>query len=113
MVARIRRLVEAEHRSDTAHVREAGLPIRELLRILRRRRRAILCVVVVLTSVATFIGLRVTKTYTATAQVMIEPGDSQIINVEKIAQGLSLGDAAIIETQESRPVEFAPTPCLV
>jgi exopolysaccharide transport family protein len=44
------------------------------------------------------LGLQVTKTYTATAQVMIEPRESRIVSAEKVAPGLPAEDNAIIET---------------
>jgi polysaccharide biosynthesis transport protein len=77
---------------------EGGLPLRELLAILRRRRRAIFWVTTLVTTVAILIGLQVTRTYTATAQVMIEPRESRIVDVEKVAPGLPAEDNAIIET---------------
>jgi succinoglycan biosynthesis transport protein ExoP len=77
---------------------EGGLPLRELLAILRRRRRVIFWVTAMITTVALLIGLQVTKTYTATAQVMIEPRESRIIDAEKVAPGLPAEDDAIVET---------------
>jgi polysaccharide biosynthesis transport protein len=76
----------------------SGLPLRELLAILRRRRRVIVWVTTVTTTVALLIGLQATKTYTAVAQVMSEPRESRIVNVEKVAPGLPPEDSAIIET---------------
>jgi polysaccharide biosynthesis transport protein len=91
---------QAQHptpeRSDALPV--SGLPLRELLAILRRRRRVILWVTTVATTIALLIGLQVTKTYTAVAQVMIEPRESRIVNVEKVAPGLPAEDSAIVET---------------
>ena len=75
-----------------------GLALRELLAILRRRRRVIFWVTAMVTTVAVLIGLQVTKTYTATAQVMIEPRESQIIEAEKVAPGLPAEDNALVET---------------
>jgi polysaccharide biosynthesis transport protein len=82
----------------TTAASESGLPLRELLAILRRRRRAIFWVTTLVTTVAILLGLQVTKTYTATAQVMIEPRESRIVDVEKVAPGLPAEDNAIIET---------------
>jgi capsular exopolysaccharide synthesis family protein len=82
----------------TAAAPGGGLPLRELLAILRRRRRVILWVATLVTTVATLIGLQVTKTYTATAQVMVEPRESRIVAAEKVAPGLPAEDNAIIET---------------
>jgi len=49
-----------------------GPPLRELLAIIRRRRHVIFWVTALVTTIATLIGLQVTRTYTATAQVMLE-----------------------------------------
>jgi uncharacterized protein involved in exopolysaccharide biosynthesis len=77
-----------------AAVPPGGLPLRELLAILRRRRRVIFWVSAIVTTVATLIGLRVPQTYTAIAQVMIEPRESRIVNAEKVAPGLPAEDGA-------------------
>jgi polysaccharide biosynthesis transport protein len=77
---------------------EAGLPLRELIAILRRRQRLIASVVVLITGIATLIGLQVQKTYTATALVMLQPQEARVVNVEQVAQDLS-PDAPNIETQ--------------
>ena len=77
---------------------EGGLPLREVLAILRRRRRVIFWATALVTTVAVLIGLQVTRTYTATAQVMIEPRESRIVSAEKVAPGLPAEDSAIIET---------------
>jgi capsular exopolysaccharide synthesis family protein len=81
-----------------AAVRADGLPLRELVAILRRRRRVIVAVTAVVTTVAVLAGLQVTRTYTATAQVMIEPRESRIVEAEKVAPGLPAEDNAIIDT---------------
>ena len=73
-------------------------PLGELLRLLRRRHRVIIWVVVALTSIALFIGLQTTKTYTATALVMIQPRGDRVVDVEQVVQALS-ADAEAIETQ--------------
>ena len=75
-----------------------GLAVRDLLAILRRRRRVIFWITAIVTTVAVLIGLQVTRTYTATAQVMIEPRESRIVDAEKVAPGLPAEDKAIIDT---------------
>jgi polysaccharide biosynthesis transport protein len=94
------KLSQADHPNPerTAAVPQSGLPLRELLAILRRRRRAIFWVATSMTTVAVLIGLQVAKTYTATAQVMLEPRESRIVTAEKVAPGLPAEDSAIIET---------------
>jgi succinoglycan biosynthesis transport protein ExoP len=84
--------------SDAGGAAASGLPLRELLTILRRRRRVIFVVVALLTSVATLIGLKVTRTYTATALVMLEPRENHIVDVRQVAEGLG-ADAASVESQ--------------
>jgi capsular exopolysaccharide synthesis family protein len=75
-----------------------GPPVRELLAIVRRRRRVIFWVTALVTTLATLIGLQVTRTYTATAQVMIEAREDRIVDVEKVAPSLAAGDSSVIET---------------
>ena len=75
-----------------------GLPLRDLLAILRRRRRVVLWSTAVMTTVAVLLGLQVTKTYSATAQVMVEPREKRILEAETVAPGLPAEDSAIIET---------------
>ena len=75
-----------------------GLDIRDLLAILKRRRRIIVSTVVLITAIATLIGLQITPKYTATALIMIDPRKERIVNVEEVLQGLN-PDAAVVETQ--------------
>ena len=93
-------LSQAHHPNPerSSAILEGGLPLRELLAILRRRRRVVFGVTAMVTTVAILLGLQVTKTYTATAQVMIEPRESRIVNAEKVAPGLPAEDNSIIET---------------
>ncbi len=76
----------------------AGLSLRDLVTILRRRRRVIAWVGVLITGIATLIGLQADRTYTATALVMVQPQEARVVNFEQVAQDLS-PDAATIETQ--------------
>ncbi len=77
---------------------EAGLPLRDLIAMLRRRQRVVLWVVVLITGLATLVGLQVDKTYVATSLVMIQPQENRVVDFEQVAQGLS-ADKATIETQ--------------
>jgi capsular exopolysaccharide synthesis family protein len=54
--------------------------------------------VVLLTGVATSIGLGITSTYTATALVLLQPKENRIVDVGQVAQGLA-ADAASLESQ--------------
>jgi polysaccharide biosynthesis transport protein len=73
-------------------------PLSELLTILRRRRRVIVSVIVLMTGLVTLYGLQLEPTYTAKATVVVEPGTSQIVDVEQVQPGLST-DNASLETQ--------------
>lgn len=53
-----------------------------------RRRWPIFWLVVVSTVVATIIGLNVTKSYTATAEVLVDPSESRIVDIPTVAQGI-------------------------
>ena len=77
---------------------EAGLDIKDLLGILRRRKRVILSTVLLLTSLAVLVGLQLTPRYTATAMVMIDPRKSNVVDVESVIQGLGT-DASTVESQ--------------
>ena len=72
-----------------------GLPISELLNILRRRKTVILSVVVLLTGLATLYGLIIEPRYTATASVIIEPRNSRVVDVEQVSPELSLDGQAL------------------
>ncbi len=77
---------------------EGGLDIKELLGILRRRKKVILSTVLLLTSLAVLAGLQLTPKYTATAMVMIDPRKSTVVDVEAVIQGLGT-DASTVESQ--------------
>jgi succinoglycan biosynthesis transport protein ExoP len=85
---------------DTRGTQGGGLPLGELLAVLRRRRRLIFGMVLLLTGVATMTGLRMTPTYTATALVLLQPQpkENRIVDVGQVAQGLA-ADAATLESQ--------------
>ncbi len=75
-----------------------GLDLKDLIAILKRRRWIIIWTVVLITAVATLIGLQLTPKYTATALLMIDPQKERVVNVEEVLQGLN-PDAAVVETQ--------------
>ena len=77
---------------------EAGLDIKELLAILRRRKSVILATVLLVTTLAVLVGLQLTPKYTATALVMIDPRKSNVVDVESVVQGFGT-DASTVESQ--------------
>ena len=93
--------VPQEHvttRSLPAGSADDGLSLSELLNVLRRRRRAIIAVVILVTALVTLYGVALEPTYTATATVVVEPGASQIVELEEVQPGLST-DPASLDTQ--------------
>ncbi|MFO1047655.1 MAG: polysaccharide biosynthesis tyrosine autokinase [Geminicoccaceae bacterium] len=77
---------------------DGGLDIKELLGILRRRKKVILATVLLVTCLAVLAGLQLTPKYTATALVMIDPRKSNVVDVESVIQGLGT-DASTVESQ--------------
>ena len=71
--------------------------MRELLAILRRRRRVIFWVTAMVTTVAVLIGLQVTSPYPRRLRCD-RPRESQIIDAEEVAPGLPAEDNALIDT---------------
>ena len=77
---------------------EPGIDIKEIIGIIKRRRWVIISCVLLLTTLATLIGLQQTPRFTATALLMIEPRESRVVNVEQVMQGLGT-DTATVDTQ--------------
>lgn len=77
----------------------AGFPITDWIKVFRRRRRAILSVVALITVAATLVGFLKSETYTATTLVLIKPQDGQLVGFDQTSQGLSADDVAGIETE--------------
>jgi len=63
--------------------------------VLRRRKWLIAAVCCVGTGIAAAIGVQLTPTYTAKALVMLEPRESQVLDVKAVLSGLSPDDAVI------------------
>lgn len=77
---------------------EPGIDIKEIIGILKRRRWVIVSCILLITTLATLIGLQQTPRFTATALVMIEPRENRVVNVEQVMQGLGT-DSATVDTQ--------------
>ncbi|MEZ5824607.1 MAG: polysaccharide biosynthesis tyrosine autokinase [Geminicoccaceae bacterium] len=75
-----------------------GLPVTELIAVIKRRRWAILSTVLVVTLVATLVGLQRPAHYSARALVMIDPRENRTVDLQAVMQGLG-ADAASVETQ--------------
>lgn len=77
---------------------QGGIDIKDLISILRRRRWVIFSTVLIITTLAVLMGLQVTQRYTAQSMVMIDPRQSQVVDVESVMQGLGT-DTATVESQ--------------
>lgn len=65
--------------------------LRELLRKLWRRRRVIVGTVVVLTVLSILIAFQLTPKYTASALVMVETRENQVVDIQSVLSGLPPG----------------------
>lgn len=79
--------------------------LRALLRMLWRRRRIILGTVVLLTAIAAVVTYQLTPVYRASAQIMVEPREANVVDIEAVLSGLPADAETInseIEVIESR-----------
>ena len=72
--------------------------LRELLRKLWRRKLAVLGTAVTLTTLAIIVVFQLTPRYTASAAVMIEPRETQVVDIEAVMSGLPR-DLATIQSE--------------
>ena len=72
--------------------------LRDLFRILRRRRMTILLTVATLTALSGVISWLLVPKYTATAEIMINPRASRVVNMQAVLDDLP-NDVTTIETQ--------------
>ena len=70
----------------------------EIIRVLRRRRWALGGCVLLITSVVLLVTFQLTPRYTASAEVLIDPRDSNVADLDSVLSGLS-SDASTIESQ--------------
>lgn len=75
-----------------------AVDLAEVLAILRRRKAIILTTVALVTGLVALIAFQLTPRYTATSEVMIRPGDSQVIDFGEVARKAP-ADAATLETE--------------
>ncbi|MDJ0950967.1 MAG: polysaccharide biosynthesis tyrosine autokinase [Alphaproteobacteria bacterium] len=73
------------------------IDLREILRKLWRRRRIIIGTVTLLTALSVLVSFQLTPLYKATALVMLEPRESQVIEIDSVLSGLPPG----LETMNS------------
>lgn len=70
-------------------------PIREILSVLKRRRTLLIGIIVLITGLATIVGLSWPVNYTATALVMIEPREQKLVDMEQVVESWSANNASI------------------
>lgn len=74
-----------------------GIDIKDLLVILKRRRRLIFTVIAIGTGLAAMVGFNQPPKYTAETLLMIDP-QNQVVDMEAVMAGIG-ADAAAVETQ--------------
>ncbi|MCH7599382.1 MAG: polysaccharide biosynthesis tyrosine autokinase [Myxococcales bacterium] len=91
---------QAEHFSVAGpnEVEEVEIDIGEIFRALRRRRWALGGCVLLITSVVLLVTFQLTPLYTATAEVLIDLRDRNVVDLDSVLSGLS-SDASTIESQ--------------
>jgi exopolysaccharide transport family protein len=90
-------LEQAEHLS-VAEPDEVEIDIGEIFQALRRRRWALGGCVLLITSVVLLVTFQLTPLYTATAEVLIDLRDHNVVDLDSVLSGLS-SDASTIESQ--------------
>jgi len=91
------------------------IDLRQLLLTLRRNIRLIAAIVVSITLVTLVVTLQMTPLYTATAKVLIETRQSNVVDVEAILSGLSSDSSTVdsqIEIIKSQAMAFRVTESL-
>jgi len=74
--------------------------LRDILKVLLRRRTIILATVVVITGGVALVAFNLTPRYEAAAAIMIEPRESRVVDIESVIEGLPQ-DNSVIQTQIS------------
>ena len=72
--------------------------VRRIIAILRRRMRLFGGVALVIFAIALFITLRATPEYTATANVMLDPRQQNVTNVDQVLSGLP-PESPVVDTE--------------
>ena len=77
---------------------DVEIDVAEILRALRRRRWALGGCVLLITSLVLLVTFQLTPRYTASAEVLIDPRDRNVADLDSVLSGLS-PDASTIESQ--------------
>lgn len=77
---------------------EPALTLKDILRIVRRRRGMLLGIILLGGLLGLLVGIQVVPKYTAKATVVIEPNAGRVIDSEAVLAGLG-SDSATVETQ--------------
>ena len=74
------------------------IDLRDLLRVLWRRKTAIAGTVILLTALAAVVLFQIAPRYTSTALVMIDPRETNVVDIEAVVSGLP-GDLESIQSE--------------
>ncbi|MFP8878513.1 MAG: polysaccharide biosynthesis tyrosine autokinase [Myxococcota bacterium] len=93
-------MAQSEHYSARPPIEpdDVEIDIVEILRALRRRRWVLGGCVLLITSLVLLVTFQLTPLYTATAEVLIDPRDRNVADLDSVLSGLS-PDASTIESQ--------------
>lgn len=82
----------------TTGVSDVEIDPRQILAILLRRRWVLGGCMLLVTSIAVLVALQLTPRYTATGQVLIDPRERKVVDLESVLSGLS-ADASTVDSQ--------------
>ena len=90
--------LEQAEQLSAAETDDVEIDIAEIIRALRRRRWALAGCVLLITSLVLLVTFQLTPLYTASAEVLIDPRDRNVADLDSVLSGLS-PDASTIESQ--------------
>jgi polysaccharide biosynthesis transport protein len=91
-------LLEQAEQFSAAEPDDVEIDVAEIIRALRRRRWALAGCVLLITSLVLLVTFQLTPLYTASAEVLIDPRDRNVADLDSVLSGLS-PDASTIESQ--------------
>ncbi|WP_417781928.1 GumC family protein [Terasakiella pusilla] len=76
------------------------LDIQQLLRTLWRRRMIVISTTILLTALITLVTMQLTPRYTASANIMLETRQSNVVDIESVVSGMSAEMATVLSEVE-------------
>lgn len=79
---------------------DAEIDLRDLLRVLWRRKMVIVSTMILITVITALVVLQITPRYSATAQIMLETRQAKVTNIENVISGISPEMATVLSEVE-------------